>query len=166
MDNIEQRPLDQRNRDWSKGNCYYIALEFLKAFPSLVESGLIESKSQPFLVHGKVGKDVTINHAWVEYGDMVMDHSNNQKIHCPTSEYYDANNAKPARKFSRDEADAILQSNEEADGSFGNMNWSEYTDEEVRKCLSKYNPANSPFANDTIFSDPNDTRNGDPLNNS
>lgn len=163
MSDRSDRPLDQQNRDWTKGNCYYAALEFMKDFPKLVEGGYLKAKTDAFLVHGTIGKE-KVNHAWVEFSDKVFDNSNNQSICCPKAKYYEHNAAVALREFSRVEADAILQCIQGEDGSFDSMNWSQYTDDQVARCLNRYDPATSPFTNDVSFSDPTDSANRDGLN--
>lgn len=145
-------PLDQINRDWTKGNCYYASLEFLKrSINDLVEG----AQEHIRLVHGTIGEGSSSTpHAWIEVGSDLWDNSNNQKIDCPVAEYYQKNKAVCIRKFSRKETDAILTTKEQADGSIEPLNWHQMTDKEVESYLKVYDPDTSPFARNVWFSDP------------
>jgi hypothetical protein len=157
MDN-SSKPLDQVKRDWSKGNCYYIALEIIKDFPGLVAEGQFADGTQAHLVHGTVRG---VKHAWIELSTgEVVDQANNSRIRRPKQEYYDEFSAIPQRRFSREEADAILASIERPEGF--DLSWHEIEDEKVAEALAKYEAASAPFARGVIFTDPSDPSN---LNN-
>ena len=154
-------PLDQINRDWTKGNCYYASLEFMKrSIHDLIE----EAQEHIRLVHGTIGEGPSLTkHAWIEDGSDLLDNSNNQGIDCPVEEYYQKNNAICIRKFSRKETDAILTTKEQADGSIEPLNWHQMTDSEVQTALDNYDPETSPFARNVWFSDPTDPNNKEKL---
>ena len=154
-------PLDQHNRDWSKGNCYYTSLEFLKrSTRDLIQ----EAQEHIRLVHETIGEGPSLTkHAWIEVGSDLLDNSNNQGIDCPVEEYYQKNNAICIRKFTREETDAILTAKEQEDRSIEPLTWHHMTDEEVQACLDKYDPSTSPFTRNVWFSDPEDPKNWDNL---
>ena len=157
-------PLDQINRDWTKGNCYMAALEFMKDFPGLVEEGVFDAQSEAVLVHGIISLNgKKIEHAWVELGDVVLDNSNNNSLRVAKRSYTDLYSAEPVKKFSRDEADAILQAAQLPDGTFGSLNWSELSNEKIQNCVEKYDPETSPFAKNISFSIPADPANRENL---
>ncbi|CAA6677370.1 MULTISPECIES: hypothetical protein [unclassified Lentimonas] len=149
-------PLDQINRDWTKGNCYMAALEYIKKSPT--EDRI--DKPPVRLVHGVTSFG---QHAWIESGERVWDNANNNGIDCTIEEYREHYKAMPQRRFTRKEADAILVKFEQPSGLFSATNWSQITDEEVQSCLDRYDPETSPFARDVWFSNPKDPKNRENL---
>ncbi len=65
------KPLDQTDRDWTKGNCYWVALEFLKDSETLTRLGKLPESARVSLVHGEIviGGN-TFRHAWIEVGQV------------------------------------------------------------------------------------------------
>lgn len=146
-------PLDEVNRDWTKGNCYFIALEFMKDSNGLAEEGAFGGSAKVNLVHGlirQIESDQTskmIRHAWVEINDeKVIDGSNGNSGWDELADYYSRKEAKKIRSFSRVEADAIVSTQEQIGY------WGDYTDELVMACVAKYDPSNSYFSQEAVFS--------------
>jgi hypothetical protein len=160
----DSTPLDQVNRDPSKGNCYYITLEFIKDYPDLVEAGAFDKNVTARLVHGLLQKSgARIKHAWIEIGDNVYDMSNGQKINVPKNDYYDANDAVPVRSFTREDADALLTSYQQQNGVVGVGYWGDLTDDDIRMAMANYDRTSGVFASGVVFSDPGDAGNRDNL---
>lgn len=154
------KPLDQTNRDWTRGNCFYVTLEFLKDSEQLRSAGAISSSAAIYLVHGLLDSDnLNIKHAWIEIDDEVLDHSNKQCINAPKDDYYTENNAMHVKRFTREQADALLSHLKAKNNELPIFYWGEVTDEEIQKAASTYIPENGTFASGVIFSDPNDPAN-------
>jgi hypothetical protein len=153
-------PLDQVNRDWTRGNCFYVALEFLKDSEQLREEGNIPPSAKVNLVHGLLdSENRKIKHAWIEVDQKVIDHSNNQKIVANKAEYYKDNKAKAIRAFSRKEADALLSYLKSKDGGLPIAYWGDVTNEQIQAAIGAHTPELSVFASNVVFSDPNDPSN-------
>jgi hypothetical protein len=157
-------PLDQENRDWSKGNCFYVTLEFMKDSESLRAMGSIPKDSCVNLVHGLLSaSEKRIKHAWIEIDSNVCDHSNNQTIRASAEVYYRDNDAVPCRRFSRKEADALLSHLQDQEGSLPIRYWGNLSDEDVACAMEHYNEAFGVFASGVCFSDPSDPLNASNL---
>ena len=160
-------PLDHVERDWTKGNCYFAALEFLKDSPSLVgKFPLLPQGAVVQLAHGRLHLPARepLEHAWVEINDsVVLDNANNRSWRGTKDEYYQLHGVVVARRFTRELADAILSYRRNDDGELMIAYWGDLSDAYIHKCLEAYNPADSVFSAGTVFSDPNDTSNRDNL---
>jgi len=156
-------PLDRKGRDWSKGNCYYVTLQFIQDSAGLIgKKPLLPDGSVVLLVHGKIepvaGK--AIKHAWIEINeDVVLDHANNYGWVDSKEKYYQLHKATPARKFSREEADAIISHLKAENGELFIGFWGDLNDEQIAECRKAYNPEKSVFSADTNFTDPSDESN-------
>lgn len=160
----QMKPLDQQNRDWSKGNCFYVTLEFLKESELLRNEGLINKDAAVYLVHGLIGANgIRLRHAWIEIDDLVLDFSNNQEIRVTTEEYYNANNACIEKRFTRLEADALLGHLSAENGSLPICYWGEISDHTVSQAVQSYQESSAVFASDICFSDPLDPANSSNL---
>lgn len=158
--NNEMEPLDQTNRNWREGNCYYVALEFIKDSEELRSKGAIPKNASVHLVHGLLDSQRTrLKHAWIEIDDRVIDHSNYQSINEVGSEYYTANSALPVRRFTRAEADALLGTLKAKDGGLPIGYWGDLPDETVDGAMSNYQESNGVFVSGVRFSDPTDSAN-------
>ena len=150
-------PLDQTNRDWSKGNCYYVTLEFIKDSELLRASGKIPKTATISLVHGLLdSRNKKVKHAWVEVDDRVLDHSNNQNINDIAKEYYSANSALPIRRFTRAEADAILGALRAEDGGLPICYWGDLSVQTVLEAMKLYQEEAGVFASGVSFCNPLD----------
>lgn len=157
MKNSTDRPLDQQSADKDKGNCFPSALEFIKDLPHLPKT---YEKAE--LVHGTYRSD-SVPHAWVEVDGQVFDYSASEFKGGASNSYYERLNAKPLRRFSREQADAILQSQKRKCNSY-DLNWIELTEEELSQCEDLYDPKTSPFTLDEKFSDPSPSDTPDKTN--
>jgi hypothetical protein len=154
------KPLDQTNRDWSKGNCFYVTLEFIKDSENLRAAGHISKSATVYLVHGLLDSaNSKVKHAWVEIDDVAIDHSNNQSIRIPVEIYYSKNSALPSRRFSRAEADALLCALSGKNGNLPIGYWGDLSDEVVKNAMENYQESQGAFASDVCFSDPSDSAN-------
>lgn len=128
--------LDQENRDWTKGNCFYVTLEFMKDSEELRAIGSIPKDSCISLVHGLLSaSEKCIKHAWIEIDNNVCDHSNNQAIRASVEDYYRDNDAVPCRRFSREETDALLGYLQDQEGSLTVGYWGNLSDEDAELIL-------------------------------
>jgi hypothetical protein len=153
-------PIDQTDRDWSRGNCFYVTLEFIKDSEQLRAAGYVPKNSRIYLVHGLLDSErKKVRHAWVEIDDQVLDHSNNQKINDVAKEYYSANSALPVRRFNRAEADALLVALKGKDGELPICYWGDLSDRAVLDAMKGYREAEGIFASDVVISDPSDPAN-------
>jgi hypothetical protein len=153
-------PLDQIDRDWTLGNCYYITLEFLKDSKQLQQDGSIPTAATIRLVHGLLdSENRKVKHAWIEVDNDVIDHSNNQSIRAINTDYYTDNTAQAIKRFTREQADALLSHLRAKDGGLPISYWGDFTDEKIQKALSEFRPENSVFESGVSFSDPNDPAN-------
>lgn len=158
------QPLDQTSRNWSKGNCFYVTLEFMKDSEALRTLNMIKGNAKVSLVHGLLDEcNKRVKHAWIEIDGCVLDHSNNQAINASTADYYQDNCALAARRFTRSEADALLTTQWVKDGSLPICYWGELSDDQVSAALSNYQESNGVFSSDICFSDPADPANSDNL---
>jgi len=157
-------PLDQENRDWTKGNCFYVTLEFMKDLEELRAIESIPKDSCVSLVHGLLrASEKCIRHAWIEIDSNVFDHSNNQAIRACSEDYYRDNDAVSCRRFSREEADALLGYLQDQDGSLPVGYWGNLTDEDVAFTMKRYHKESGAFASGVCFSDPSDLSNASNL---
>ena len=157
-------PLDQENRDWTKGNCFYVTLEFMKDSEELRAFGSIPKDSCVSLVHGLLSaSEKCIKHAWIEIDSNVCDHSNNQAIRASAEDYYRDNDAVPCRRFSREETDALLGYLQDQEGSLPVGYWGNLSDEDVTCAMGRYHKASGVFASGVCFSDPSDPSNASNL---
>lgn len=144
---------DEQDRDYSKGNCYYIALEFMKDSDGLKRDGALLANDKVELVHGLVRQieheptSKMIRHAWVEISnEKVIDASNGNHDTALAADYYTRKEAIAVRRFSRQEADAIVSIQQKIGY------WGEYTDADVAQCVANYDPSSSCFSQGTVFS--------------
>ncbi len=151
--NTNSIPLDEMNRDWTKGNCYFIALEFIKDSDELAAKGAFGNSPVIQLVHGLVRQvpgdslSQTIRHAWIEVNhEHVIDASNGGIEKMSVFDYHRMRGSQVKRRFSRTEADAIISSG--PDGLY----WGDYSDEQVSICMTNYSSASSAFSNGLVFS--------------
>ena len=155
-------PLDRQSRDWTKGNCYYVSLQFIQDSERLIgKCGLLPENSKVLLVHGEIEPQVhPINHAWIEINDStVLDHANNSKILVAKDAYYTKFKAKSVRKFSRQEADAIISHLKTPQGELFIGFWGALEDDKIEECRNVYDPRNSVFSVETDFTNPSDESN-------
>lgn len=158
------KPFDQINCDWSKGNCFYVTLEFIKDSERLRAGGGIPDLATVSLVHGLLDAGgQSVKHAWIEIDGRVLDHSNNQAINAKAEDYYSNNRALPCRRFFRDEADALLGALQTQDGSLQIEYWGDLSDDAVTSAMAGYQEASGIFASGACFSDPSDSANADKL---
>jgi hypothetical protein len=155
-------PLDQDSRDWTKGNCFYVTLEFMKDSEELRASGKIPTDASVALVHGLLSaNDKRIRHAWIEIDNIVLDHSNNQAILLNSDDYYRNNDAAPCRKFSRSEADALLTYLQNESSSLPIVYWGDLSEQDVACAVDCYQESSGVFSSGVCFSDPSDPVNAD-----
>lgn len=148
-------PLDKIDRNWSLGNCYYITLEFMKDSTGLQSIEKISKNAEIRLVHGMVdGINGRIRHAWIEIDGRVHEMSNGQCVNVLVDQYYKIQNASPARRFTRAEADALLGYLKTSDGGLPISYWGDVTDEQIDLAMAQYQPSKSVFASGVVFSDP------------
>jgi hypothetical protein len=153
-------PLDQHDRDWSKGNCFYVTLEFMKESDELRDVGVIDKDASVCLVHGILDAEgQCIRHAWIEIDHVAYDLSNGQEIKVPAEDYVRANNAQITRRFSRKEADALLGALPSKNGELPIGYWGDLKDDDVTIALGDYNERSGVFASKVWFSNPVDPRN-------
>jgi hypothetical protein len=154
------KPFDQINRDWSKGNCFYVSLEFMKDSERLRACGSIPDVATVRLVHGLLDAGgQSVKHAWIEIDDLVLDHSNNNAIKSKLEDYYSNSRALPRRRFSRDEADALLGTLQPQGAPLPIGYWGDLTDDDVASAMAGYQEASGIFASGACFSDPSDSAN-------
>jgi len=162
------QPLDQISRDWSKGNCYYVTLQFLKDSPGLMGNYLLlQTNSEVILVHGQINPSGSkpINHAWIEINNsIVIDHANNYGWVNSKEKYYAEHNAHPVRRFTRQDADAVLSYKKNDQGELMITYWGDLTQHYIEKCKKANNPSSSVFSTATTFTDPSDPANQNNLN--
>ena len=157
-------PLDQHNRDWSKGNCFYVTLELIKDSDELRDAGVIDENTTVNLVHGILDAEgQCIRHAWIEIDDVAIDISNGQEIKVPAEDYVRDNKAQIARRFSRTEADALLGSLPSEDGVLPIGYWGDLKDDDVAVAMEDYDKRSGVFASKVWFSDPLDSGNANNL---
>jgi hypothetical protein len=157
-------PLDQENRDWSKGNCFYVTLEFINDSEALRTMGGINADSTVCLVHGLLdSSNKRVKHAWIEIDDRVLDHSNNQAINASAEDYYRDNSALVVRRFTRAETDALLTALKTQDSPMPIGYWGDLSDYQVSAALIGYQESNGVFSSGVCFSDPADAANSDNL---
>jgi hypothetical protein len=77
------------------GDCYVAAARLASSFYG-------DDKGKVKLVHGMVNGQGTLEgkrygHAWVEYGNKVLDHSNGRKLEIPKSTYYAIGKVDPSQ---------------------------------------------------------------------
>lgn len=157
-------PLDQVDRDWKFGNCYHAALQFLKESEDMRSVGLISTNAQIYLVHGILDpNDANIPHAWIEIDDRVLDNSNNDGINLTKIEYIKKRSAVVVKRFTREEADALLGSLRAEGDGLPIADWSHLSDSIIQSALKSYDKANGVFAKDICFSNPTDTANNEKL---
>jgi|GEM_PF-3555951 len=153
-------PLDQTGRDWTRGNCFYITLEFLKDSKQLQRAGTISPTATIRLVHGLLdSENLKVKHAWIEIDNEVIDHSNNQSIRAISTDYYTDNKAQAIKRFTREQSDALLSHLKAKDGGLPISYWGDVTDDKIQEAVSAFNLENSVFESDVSFSDPNDPAN-------
>ena len=139
-----------------------MTLQFIQDSPGLIgRKPLLPDGSVVLVVHGEIepidGKP--IKHAWIEInGNVVIDHANNYGWVNSKEKYYQVHKAKPLRKFSREDADAIL-SHLKAENDLFIGFWGNLTDDQIEECRKSYNPEKSVFSADTNFTDPSDQSN-------
>ena len=91
------------------GDCYLVAYEHLqKVEDAIARNGL---PTRPLaLIHGSVvpstGQEsgVQVDHAWVEYGERVLDVSNGNRLDCTKSDYESQFHAVARNRYSPEEA--------------------------------------------------------------
>ena len=159
------KPLDQVNRNWSKGNCFYITLQLMKDSEELKILGQLPKDADVILVHGHLDyENKKIQHAWILINGEVWDFSNGQTIICSSQKYLKDNKARAFRHFTRQEADALLASLPRVDGELPIGYWADVPENDIVDMMSKYDISKSVFADDSIdFSDPSDPANKDNL---
>lgn len=154
------QPLDHQNRDWTMGNCLFVALEYIKDSEGLIAEGAIAAGTPIHLIHGTISFDgKTIKHAWIEEGDYVLDHANNNSIRCSKGDYYSRFDASPKRKFTRMECDAILTYHNEREGEFNVVFWDELTDTQIAEYVNAFSSRKSLFSRGIAFCNPTDETN-------
>lgn len=161
----DPKPLDQINRDWTKGNCFYVTLQFMKDSDNLKLLGKLPKDADIKLVHGLLDyKNNKIQHAWILINGEVWDISNGQEITCSSQKYLKDNKAKAFRHFSRQQADALLAFLPRVDGHLPIGYWADIPENDIADMLSKFDASKSVFADDTFdFSNPSDPANKDNL---
>jgi hypothetical protein len=158
------KPIDQHDRDWSKGNCFYVTLELIKDSDELRDAGVIDRNASVSLVHGILDAEgQRVRHAWIEIDNFAVDFSNGQEINVPAEDYVRDNNAQITRRFSRAEADALLGSLSSKDGDLPIGYWGDLSDNDVAAAIEDYDKRSGVFASKVWFSDPLDTGNANNL---
>ena len=145
------KPLDQIDRDETKGNCYWAALEFIKNPPGLPDGVPSPVLDDVRLIHGEILKnEKLVRHAWIEVGENVYDYSNKMRLIRRKETYYPISKSRP---FNRREADAILMHFFLREGKYPIGYWGMFTDEQVSEYLSSYVESEGPFAKNVQFCD-------------
>lgn len=158
---MSPKPLDQIDRDWGKGNCYYTTLQIMKDCDELIDK--IDDINSVELVHGLITVNKQeIEHAWIEINSAIVWETSVGLDERPSiQKYYQDMNANPLRKFTQNEVDALISCTLSASGSPQIVFWGRLKEQFISdkvKQLQK-NTSLSLFNSDIIFSDLNDPNN-------
>ena len=85
-----------------KGNCYKVAAQLM-----------LKGNEKYVLCHGlkegqRVHEGELVGHAWIEFGDMVIDNSNDQKIFMKKEDYYKKYKVVAVRHYTLEDTKAML----------------------------------------------------------
>ena len=104
-----------------------------------------------------------ISHAWIEIDDNVINHSSNQAILATAEDYFKDNDAVACRRFSREEAGALLSYLRGQEGFLPVGYWGNLSGEDVACAMGSYHEASGVFASGVCFSDPSGPSNASNL---